>query len=428
MLGSLGVQERRWLVVFLVLGSAYFGILLLQMLAGALGAFSQLLLILFLAWLLAFVLSPVVDRIDERTRLSRGPVAAIVYLFVLVALGFALFYVAAAITQQVAQLATDFPETERRIEATLRGWQQSFQVGRFQPDLVGLFDGAQREVEELGYGLFSQAQSIAGVTIAAVAGLVLVTILSLYMVMDSQRILAKLRRLVPRGYDDEVEIFERSVARAFGGFLRAQLLLAVIQAALTAVIGGLFDLPYLFLIGSLSALAMLIPFFGPPLALIPPVVAAAIYQPGWFLVVTAILLVTQTLIVNWVQPKLMQGALGMHPILVLVALMLGAQVAGVWGALFGIPVVAVINVFFNYLINLRTIQGATEMDLQTAVEEARREAPGASKELLVALAAERAEESHHGHADAPPADPDGQRAEGRGPLADRPEPGTAGRA
>jgi predicted PurR-regulated permease PerM len=145
-------------------------------------------------------------------------------------------------------------------------------------------------------------------------------------------------------------LLERSVARAFGGFLRAQIILAAIQALLVAVVGTAFGIPYLFLIGTLSTLAMLIPFFGPPLALIPPIVAAWIYTPEWFIPATIILVAVQTVIVNWLQPRLMQGALGMHPILVLVGLLVGAQVAGVWGALFGIPVIAVLNVFLNLLL------------------------------------------------------------------------------
>jgi hypothetical protein len=55
-------------------------------------------------------------------------------------------------------------------------------------------------------------------------------------------------------------------------------------------------------------------------------------------------------IVNWLQPRLMREGLGLHPILVLVGLLIGAQVAGVWGALFGIPVIAVIYVFASYIL------------------------------------------------------------------------------
>jgi predicted PurR-regulated permease PerM len=170
------------------------------------------------------------------------------------------------------------------------------------------------------------------------------------MLADSERLLAKLNRVVPRQYSDELQILESSVARAFGGFLRAQLVLAVIQAVLVAIVGTAFGVPYLFLVGTLSALAMVIPFFGPPLALIPPILAAWIYTPESFLISTVILVAVQTVLVNWLQPRLMQGALGMHPILVLVALLVGAQVAGVWGALFGIPVIAVLNVFLNLVL------------------------------------------------------------------------------
>jgi predicted PurR-regulated permease PerM len=315
-----------------------------------LGGFSQIFLVLFLAWLLAFVLSPVVHLLNDLLPIPRPAVVAFTYAVALVALGYALFSTGAAITQQVTSLTDEFPRTSVRIQGTLADWQQSLQLGRLDIDLVQLYQSAQAQVSNLGDAIFSQAQSIAGVTIATIGSLVLILVLSLYMLMDSDRILAKIGRMVPRRYTDELGMFERSVARAFGGFLRAQIILALVQAVLVAIVGTLFDMPYLFLVGTLSALAMLIPFFGPPLALIPPIVAAWIYVPEWFLVITIVLVAVQTVVINWLQPRLMRDALGMHPILVLVALLVGSQVAGVWGALFGIPVIAVINVFVNYLL------------------------------------------------------------------------------
>ena len=347
---GIGPRERRWLVVFLVLGSAYFAVLLLQLFLAALGGFSQILLIVFLAWLLAFVMSPVVSFLQVRLPVSRGAVVAISYLMALVALGFVLFYTGTAVTQQVTQLTENFPSTAEQIKVTLADWQQALHIGRLQIDFVKLFQSASDQVEAIGGAIFSQAREIAGVTVTALGALALIIILSLYMLMDSERILERIARLVPNQYRDELEIFERAVARAFGGFLRAQLLLAGLQALLVGIVGGLFGMPYLFLVGTLSALAMFIPFFGPPLALIPPIVAAAIFVPGAFLPITIILVAVQTVTVNWLQPRLMREALGMHPILVLLGLLVGAQVAGVWGALFGIPVIAVLNVFVSYVI------------------------------------------------------------------------------
>ena len=346
----LRTRERRWLLVFLILGSAYFGVLLLQMAISFLGGFSQIILIVFLAWLLAFVLSPVVRFLDERLPLPRALAVVIAYFAALLLLGFVLFYIGSSITREASQVTAEFPQTALQIEERLAGYQAGFGLDRATIDLVELFESAQRQVGVIAGDIFDQAEVVAGATLATLGSLVLILILSLYMLLDSERIWGKVSRAVPRRYSDEVGLFERSVARAFGGFLRAQIILAAIQALLVTIIGIAFDMPYLFLVGTLSTLAMLIPFFGPPLALIPPIVAAWIYVPEWFLPIAIVLVAVQTVVVNWLQPRLMRDALGMHPILVLVGLLVGAQVAGVWGALFGIPIIAVLNVFLNLLL------------------------------------------------------------------------------
>ena len=371
MTGPLGVgaPERRWLVVFLVLGSAVFGFLLLERLLGLVGQFGQIILILFLAWLLAFVMAPVVSSLEERLRLPRPPIVIGTYVVALVVLGFVLFYTGAALTQQVAEMAENYPDTERNILASLAELERGLIFGRLSIDLTDLYAAAVAQLQELGSAVIEQAQAIAGVTIATLGSLFLIIVLSLYMLMDSRRILGRMRAVVPRRYTDEADLFERSIVRAFGGFLRAQLVLALIQAALVALVGTLFGIPYLFLWGTLSALLMLIPFFGPPLALIPPIIGAILFTDSaiW---VTLILFVVQTIVVNWLQPRLMRGALGLHPILVLVGLLLGAQVAGVWGALFGIPVIAVLWVFVTYLV-FRAVPNAAlpEAERLSDVEE-----------------------------------------------------------
>lgn len=354
---GLGTRERRWLVIFLALGSAYLAFLLAERLLGVLGGFGTVVIILFLSWLLAFVVSPLVTWLQNRSDLPRSAIVVGTYLLGLIVIGFLLFYTAAAITQQVADLARNYPTTEAGILATLGEWESSLQFGRGRIDLTDLYASAVGQVERLGGEVVQQAQNIAGVTIATLGSLLLIIVLSLYMLMDSHRILARLRAIVPRRYTDEADLLERSIVRAFGGFLRAQLILAAMQAVLVAVVGTAFGIPYLFLWGTISALAMLIPFFGPPLALLPPIIGAALFTGGAVVPVTVILLVVQTVLVNWLQPRLMRGALGLHPILVLVGLLLGAQVAGVWGALFGIPVIAVLWVFVSYLV-FRTVPNA----------------------------------------------------------------------
>lgn len=396
-----GRRERWWRSVFLIVATVYVTLLLVGLLFQILGGFAQIALIVFMAWLLAFVLSPVVAWLSGRFNLPRGATVGVVYAITLLGIGFLIFYAVSSVGASMGELADDFPSTRVRIEDTLGAWERAVSFGRFEPDLVSLY----RDIEATAVRLASSALGeVPSVTVAILGALVVVVILSLYMLADSEGILAKLNRVVPSRYSDEVEILERTVSKAFGGFLRAQVILAGVQTALTLAVAIAAGLPYGFLVVAVSALAMLIPFFGPPLALVPPIVATAIFRPDWLLVVAPVLLIVQTVLVNYLQPKLMREALGMHPILVLVGLLVGAQVAGLWGALFGIPILAVLNVFFNYAVNLRTIDETPSVEVEDVLEEVRREEPEATHEELVALAADRVEESQAATAEASAAD------------------------
>ena len=383
-------RERWWRSLFLVVATVYVSLLLIGLLFQILSGFTQIALIVFLAWLLAFVLSPVVAWITARTSWPRAVTIGIVYAITLLGTGFLLFYAVSSIGASMGELADDFPNTRVRIEDTLGAWERAVSFGQFDLDLVSLY----RDFEATAVRLATTALGeVPSVTVAIFGALVIVLILSLYMLADSERILAKFQRVVPTRYSDEAEILERTISRAFGGFLRAQVILAGVQTALTVAVVLLVGLPYAFLIVATSALAMLIPFFGPPLALLPPILATAVFRPEWVLLVAPVLLVVQTILVNYLQPRLMREALGMHPILVLVGLLVGAQVAGLWGALFGIPILAVLNVFFNYVVNLRTIDETPSVEVEEMLDEVRREEPGATHEEVVAMAADRVEES-----------------------------------
>ena len=385
-----GRRERWWRSVFLVVATVYVSLLLIGLLFQILGGFAQIALIVFMAWLLAFVLSPVVAWITDRSRWPRAVTIGIVYTLTLLASGFLLFYAISSVGASMGELADDFPISRVRIEDTLRAWEDAVSFARFDPDLVSLYRDFEATAVRLGSSALGEVPSV---TVAILGALVVVVILSLYMLADSERILAKFTRIVPTRYSDEAEIFERTISRAFGGFLRAQVILAGVQTALTLAIVLLVGLPYGFLVVAISAFAMLIPFFGPPLALLPPILATAVFRPDWLLVVAPGLLVVQTVLVNYLHPRLMREALGMHPILVLVGLLVGAQLAGLWGALFGIPILAVLNVFFNYVINLRTIDETPSVEVEEVLEEVRRDEPEATHEQVVAMAADRVEES-----------------------------------
>jgi predicted PurR-regulated permease PerM len=210
-------------------------------------------------------------------------------------------------------------------------------------------------------------------------------------VADPEAITGTIRRIVPNRHADTLLLVQRTVGRAFRGFLRTQVVLVLVQIGLTLILGLIFGLPYLFLLTVSTGVLMFIPFFGPPLALIPIVFVALAFRQDVALLVIVTLVITQTILVNAIQPRLLRERVGLHPILVIVALLVGSQVAGLWGAIFGIPFVAIVNLLLRYIIDARAVNEVEGIELEDMVAEIQAENPEVHVEEAVAIAADRAE-------------------------------------
>jgi predicted PurR-regulated permease PerM len=102
----------------------------------------------------------------------------------------------------------------------------------------------------------------------------------------------------------------------------------------------------------LAGLLMAIPFFGPFVAWAPPVVVALLAVPDATVPALVLMGVGWLIVMNALQPRLMQEAVGIHPIVVLGSVLIGSKVAGITGAVFGIPIAAVISAFFFHFLAL----------------------------------------------------------------------------
>lgn len=181
-------------------------------------------------------------------------------------------------------------------------------------DLAALVDDAQQGfLPRLTQQLADQTQLIAASVLSVLGTLFIVVVLSLYAVADPDAITGTIRRIVPHRHADTLLLVQRTVGRAFRGFLRVQVVLVLVQVGLSLSLGVLFGLPYLFLLTVSTAVLMFIPFFGPPLALIPVGFVALAFRPEVAILVIVILVVTQTLLVNLIQPRLLREGSGSTP-------------------------------------------------------------------------------------------------------------------
>jgi predicted PurR-regulated permease PerM len=168
----------------------------------------------------------------------------------------------------------------------------------------------------------------------------LIIFMSIDMALDSERIRRGIRSLVPARYHPQLDVVDAAVSRAFGGFVRGQVVLGLIYGGVALVACLVLDLPYVPLIAITVAVLQMIPNFGPYVSWLPPVIDALVYRPDDTLPALVIMIIGMLVLANVLQPRIIGEAVGLNPLAVLVVVLIGAKVAGVLGAVFAVPVAA----------------------------------------------------------------------------------------
>jgi len=353
---SLSDRQQRWLTAVLVLGAIVLGMVAISFAATVFFAFGDVILVFFLAWLLAFILSPVVAGLIRLIPvLPRVGAVVLVYAVLVGAIVLVVVLVAGALAQSIAAFVAGVPGLRQNLPEILAPWQDRLKaLGLDQVDLVSQGQAFLDNLATYAAQLAGPVQQLAVASLGAVGNLLIILILSLYMVADRDAILSFFFRIVPPAWKEEARLLETSVARSFGGFLRGQAILGVVYASVAALTSAVLGLPYLAVTTAAAGVLMAIPFFGPFVAWAPPVIVALLTPGDQALPSLLLMGVGWLVVMNALQPRLMQEAVGIHPIVVLGSVLIGSKIAGVTGAIFGIPIAAVLSAFFfHYLVLTR---------------------------------------------------------------------------
>ena len=193
--------------------------------------------------------------------------------------------------------------------------------------------------------------------------IIFILLIAIYMSVDGERLATGAVNALPQAWRDEMVFVGNSIGRSFGGFLRGQLIFALIYGVLNAGVMIAFGLNYV-LVGSIIAgFCVLVPLVGNFLAFIPPMLIVLVTpeKVGQWWLLLLVLFIMQSIMMQVVGPRIMSSAVGIHPLFTFVAMLLGSQLAGLWGVLFGIPVAGVIALVAETLFaRLRAFFNAPE--------------------------------------------------------------------
>ncbi len=309
---------------------------------------------LILAFLLAFILDPVVDFLEQRARIPRTGATALVFLTIIAAAAVAPVIAVPPIVRAITSLNVDFV----RIAAELdRFFSQPIPFLEWEIDLRMVY----REFQE---GIRSFLTAVATGTVNFVFSFVstlfwgiFILLSAFYMTRDANRLMAWLDSLAPPSFRDDFIRLRQEITDVWNAFLRGQLLMGLFIGGMTVVANTIIGLPNAPALGLLAGVLEFIPNIGPTIAAIPAVLIALFQGSYWLplsnfwfaVLVVGVYVLIQQIETNFLIPRVMGRSLNLHPLVVLVAVILGGSLAGVLGVLIAAPTVATLRVLGQYI-------------------------------------------------------------------------------
>jgi predicted PurR-regulated permease PerM len=318
------------------------------------------LLIFIVAAVTALILNPMVTVV-QRTRLPRGLAVAIVYLglfFTVTALGYVL---SGPIADQVRSFQRDVPDFVDDANASLADLQQWLDDQGIDVEIQAQ---GQTALETLQHNVLEGSGEVVSFTgdllrevIEVSIQLILVLVLSIYMLLYGPRIGRLVRSVMPPGDGTPADDYPTRVQKAVSGYVRGQILFSTIMGTSAGLALWLYGVVGIFPQGQEYALAFgaffglmeLVPFVGPVLGALPPITVALFHDPLTAVWVGLLFLALQQLEGHVVAPQVFSYTLRINPLLVIFALLFGAEIYGIVGALIALPIAATLRETVLYL-------------------------------------------------------------------------------
>lgn len=329
-----GTSLSKWLV----LGAL---VVLLWVARGVLPPF-------IIAAILAYVLSPLVDELAERSGVNRRLVGFGVFVVVLLVLGSLLWLAGARLNAELRDLEREGPSIIQSVVEKLTGGQNIDLLGQniASRDLGRRLDVALRD--ELGTP--SQAIQAVSVGFDLLLGLILVFLSLAYLLMDGPSFFRYVLRFVPLEHRAHAEHLASEIHRVLGRYLRGQLVLIVLMSVVTfSILEWGFHLPYAAWVGILTGILEIIPLIG-------PIAAGAIASTIGFsqggppeaagLAITYFCL--RQVEDQLIMPIVVGRAVHVHPLVTIFAVLTGEKIGGVLGMILAVPIAAAVKVVLDY--------------------------------------------------------------------------------
>ena len=319
---------------------------------------------------LAYILEPFVSWLERRIpwmssrpELKRVILILLIYaIFVLIVIG-ALIAFIPPITAEIRRFVEDVPHLIERSRATVESLDAQI-TERLPEELVAaIHDGAQdlgKVVVSAAVVFAARTYGVISQTLSLLLGLAMVPLILFYILKDKGKIIEGMLNTLspePRKHTRNVLSVLNGV---FSSYIRGQLILGLVVGVLVFIGLMLLGVPFAPVLGLVAGITELIPIIGPWLGAIPGLLVVLATAPEKFIWVALLYLGVQFLENSLLVPRIQSESLNLHPVFVLAALIVGSEVAGLWGVILGPPLAAAGRGVLLYFLGVWNSDDASE--------------------------------------------------------------------
>ncbi|MEZ4708927.1 MAG: AI-2E family transporter [Caldilineaceae bacterium] len=333
--------------------------------------FSNLIPPIVIAIILAYILNPLINFVDRRTLLDRGATVLLIYLILLLLVGGGMVAVGFLAVDQANQLAQVLPD---QWEAALKTIQDTAELWLGSTIFIGPYAIEVRPLLNIvdlsslvqqAVGLIQSTFSVSGLfvaqfaqaTISALGLFFLAIVLSIYIARDMPRFTELVSELAQQpGYRADAERIMADFARIWDAYLRGQVILGLVIGVVVSVALMILGVNNALGLGVLSGIMEFLPVVGPIIGAGAAVLVAFFQDKNYFgldpfyfgLLVLGVMFLIQQIENNLLVPRIVGGALNLHPLEVMISVLMGASLAGILGAILAAPVLATVKLLGAY--------------------------------------------------------------------------------
>ncbi|MBT4850055.1 AI-2E family transporter [Candidatus Parcubacteria bacterium] len=319
-------------------------VILILLVLGFLYLIKDVLALFFVAIILSSAFDPLIDWLQLR-KIPRALSIVGVYVVFLAIIGGAIFLLIDPIGDQVKDMSRAFPEYYVKITEGMQRLQ-SIDTSAVPETVSTNIGDITKGLSQAGSSIFNLLTSIFG----GVISFFMVLVITFYLTVEEEGMKKFIQSIVPSKHRPYTAKLISDIQHRMGYWLRGQLILSVIVFLMVYIGLSALGVEYALILALVAGIFEIVPFLGPWISAIPGVFFAFSQSPALAIWVAILYFVVQQIENNLIVPKVMGKTTGLNPLVVILAILMGARIGGIVGALLAVPVAIAIAVYFESVL------------------------------------------------------------------------------